>query len=320
MGNEETGHPHPGTPGDGESQLTYEQLFTDLVRERGAEWVRQQLNRPQESLGGLTPDQAYQLVECRAGDAGCPLQLAEELGEEELLTSRFLRNVRLFVKSVEETGAVKTTAKGNLSRNFVREMAQRLELDQFMYRMLQQFKPAREEDVSPLHEIRVICEVAGLLFKRKGYFRVSKRGRAMLSAPPLALYRHLFRTYFYRYNIAYRWRGPHYPEIQDNVNLALYRLGQICEEWNSTERITEQIYLRGLKMEEGETLGDYWALESAVDRTFLDPLQEFGLLEVRRKKTSGPSPLRQYRVTPLFPRFLIFHWPSQPGSARRREM
>jgi len=300
----------PDESSGGNGERSDDELLAELLSRLALEWAHEYNTTPLDELGGLTPLQAHQLMYTEVDDPACPLKLADDLSEEEVLSSRFFRNVRLFLATVDEMGGAKTTQAGNLRRKFVAAIFPRLEMEEWKRQFIEQFKVINEADVWPLHEVRVVCEVGGLLSKWKGRFRLTKRAKELLAGPSGALYRHLFHTYFYRYNIFYWWRGKEYPEIQAFVNFGLYRLGQLCRQWQSLKRISEEIYVKGLLMEGEEGPELYLDLELAVKSTFLRPLTEFGLLERRYGKLK-PIPMnRRYRVTGLFDRFLIFEWRS----------
>lgn len=300
----------PDVSSGGNGEQSDDELLAELLSQLALKWVREYNNTPLGELGGLTRRQAHRLMYTEVDDPACPLQLADDLSEEEVLSSRFFRNARLFLATVDEMGGVKATQAGNLPRKFVAAIFPRLEIEEWKRQFIQQFKVINEGDLWPLHEVRVVCEVGGLLSKRKGRFRLTKKGKGLLAGPSGALYRHLFHSYFYRYNIFYWWRGKEYPEIQAFVNFGLYQLGQLCQQWRSLKRITEEIYVKGLLMEGEEGPEPYLDLEWAVEHTFLRRLVEFGLLEERRKKVEPIPMSHHYRVTRLFGRFLIFEWRS----------
>jgi len=299
----------PDVSSGGNGERSHDELLAELLSQLALKWAREYNNTPLDELGGLTPLEAHKLMYTEVGDPACPLRLADDLSEEEVLSSRFFRNARLFLTTVDEMGGVKATRAGNLPRNFVAEIFPCLDIEEWKRRFFENYKVMNEGDLWPLHEVRVVCKVGGLLSKRKGRFRLTRQAKALLAGPLGALYRHLFYTYFYRYNIAYGWGGKEYPEIQAFASFGLYRLGQICRQWRSPKRITGEIYVKGLLMEEeGPEL--YPHLEGAVEKTFLRPLTEFALLEQRRGKAEPILMNRLYRVTGLFGRFLDFEWQS----------
>jgi hypothetical protein len=300
----------PEVSSGGNGERSDEELLAEVLRKLSLEWVREHNNRPLDELGGLTPLQAHRLMYREVGDPACPLRLADDLSEEEAGSSTLFRNARLFLATVDEMGGAKATQAGNLQRGFVAAMLPRLGMAEWKREVIEGFKVVNEADVGPLHRVRVLCEVGRLLSKRKGRFRLTRQAKGLLAGPSGTFYRHLFFTYFYRYNIFYWWWGKEYPEIQAFINFGLYRLGQLCRRWQSPKRITEEVYVKGLRMEGEEESEPYPYLEWAVESTFLGPLTEFGLLERRCEKGERLSDNHRYRVTGLFDRFLIFEWRS----------
>ncbi len=103
----------------------------------------------------------------------------------------YLANARQFLSMMGESG-IPTTAKGNLSRAFVLAMNERMRFS------------AYDGDIWPLHVLRVVLTVGGVIRKYRGRFLVTKRG-AKLAADERtgALQAHLVRTFFGTFNLSY---------------------------------------------------------------------------------------------------------------------
>src|SRR5947207_5908373 len=123
-----------------------------------------------------------------------PLCLNANLNPADLSDSEFFLNARLFLSALAEEDGVTTTAAGNLNRAFVGRMFPRLKLSQPSRDTIQHVcKVVNEEDVWPLHLVRVISQCAKLVARRKKRFYLTKTGQALLSDGQAgALYRTLF--------------------------------------------------------------------------------------------------------------------------------
>ena len=133
---------------------------------------------PLEELGGISPAQAQALIE-EGLDGDGLLRIAEDLSPDELETSDFLHNARLFLGRLEETRGVKATTAGNLTRAFVAEMLEAMRLPAgYLNDIHRMNKVVNEEDAWVLHVLRVNLEIAGLVKRRKGTFSITRKGRA----------------------------------------------------------------------------------------------------------------------------------------------
>ena len=267
---------------------------------------------PQDELSGLTPAQAHALLE---GDwkGGGPLRLTEDLGLDQLVGAPMLTNARILLQAVIERDGLPTTQAGNLRRVFVTEMLERMTWpDGYAERVLNMNKVINEDDVWGLHVLRVVLEVAGLLRRRKGRFKVTRDGRRLAGEQKAsALLAHLFRAHYRDFNLAYGDRDAAAPTLQAVVPLLLWRIGAEARKWVDPEALAEQVLPDSLwnDPEDSPMLSD-WGV-NRCRRRVIEPLVEFGLLEERVLSSGGETWWRrevEVRVTPLFDDLLRFRW------------
>ena len=291
-----------------EAGLESEEEIQDFVAER----VDGYNHTPLEGLAGLSPAQAQALIEGGVKGEGI-LRTHEALSAEELSSSDFLANARVLLQRLDEAGGTKATVAGNLTRAFVKEMLEAMRFPPgYLEQLHRMNKVVNEEDVWPLHVLRVNLDVAGLIKLRKGTFSITKRGRSML--PPESagrLYAHLFRSYFGKFNMDYRSRFGRSSGLQSAVPLLLWQLGARAEKWISVTDLADLILPprpRGAEDEGG------WRNDAAnLHHQVLDPLVDFGLLEEKPKPEAAGEKYPGLkntltRKTPLFDRFLRFVW------------
>jgi hypothetical protein len=268
---------------------------------------------PQEELGGISPDQAQALIiEGMTGEGH--LRFAEDLSLEELEASAFLANARLFLDRLAEAGGIQATQAGNLKRVFVAEILESMRLpDGYLERLHRGNRVVNEDDVWPLHVLRVNLEIAGLIKLRKGVFSITKRGRE-LAAPEAAgrLFAHLFRTYFGEFNLEYGSRGFAGPNLQPAVPILLWQIGVRAQNWISVGDLA-RLVLPGRSGASAPDEGSAWTREASdFEYMLLNPLRRFGLLEERQKgEAKGRRQTQestQIRTTSLFKGFLRFDW------------
>lgn len=89
-------------------------------------------------------------------------------------------------------------------------------------------KVLNEHDVRPLHIIRIICELARLVRRRKRKFLVTNKGQQLLGEQKAGeLYTLLFRTFFRQFNLSYLDGLPECYGLQGTIAYSLYRLKKV---------------------------------------------------------------------------------------------
>lgn len=292
-------------------------------------------SRPQAELGGLSPHQAWRLLEADWEDPSGWVALADDLPFEDLAQVRLLANARTFLETVAGEGGVKTTTAGNLNRVFVGRMLEAMAWPEgFREEVRRWNKVINEHDVRPLHILRILLYGARLLRRWKGTLRTTKLGESLAAEERAGeLFAILFRTHFRRFNLAYLDMVPETHEFQHTVAYSLYRFGQLADDWRRPEDFAESLVLpavrQGLPPREL-----YDPLAIIVEMRLLRPLVDFGLADERidepakgdeedgRRRGNeeaddedGESPVPQlpyvipvhrYRKTALFDRLLTF--------------
>ena len=266
-------------------------------------------NIPNPSIGNLTPNQLRKLQHAIWGDPTCPVKFNKNLSLNEVNSSIFFRNTRLFLKTLlEYKNEITATAKGNLSRAFVKVIFEKLELDEKERIFIKQYnKVLNETDAGPLHVIKVVCEVGGIIKKRSKRFFVVKKYIDLLSDEKAGeLYYQLFYAYFKKFNLGYCDGYPKFESMQRTLNYTLYRLSQVCENYQPIEKLYREILLPKVREEIGQTRSTTgernWLLEIRIIRH----LVKFGLLEVIMKKEKYLSRIEKVKKSELFGRFVVY--------------
>lgn len=264
--------------------------------------------------------QIQQLLWADIRDPGGCLRLGEDLSSGDLTASVYLANAREFLSLMGEAG-VPATAKGNLSRVFVLAMNARMRFSEYDGEWRPYIKVHKEDDVWPLHVLRVVLTAGGVIRKYRGRFLVTKMG-AKLAADERtgALQAHLVRTFFGAFNLSYLDRFRDDSTFQTTVAYSLWMMRRIGGEWMTPERLRELAQLGLRFMEETDEQGKsdrQWIF----DRRLLRPLENFGLLETRvDPKTADKSPRRydpyEVRKTALYDRFIAFELPGRTGQQK----
>lgn len=259
-----------------------------------------------EELGGLNTEQVARLIGKRWDDPDSPIKLNRVLTFETVNQTVFFRNARQFIILLSEWQDQPTaTAAGNLNRKFVQQAFDAWELtDEQRLTITKYNKVINEQDFFPLHIVRIVCQCAGLIKKRKDRFTVNQKHAALLTDEAAGeLYGLLFRTFFQEFNLSYLDSMPELEGIQATFGYTLYRLGVLCDSFQQTDALSEEVFLPMLLEEIDAALGEYMHQESLLHSRVIVPLQLFGLLECKHRGDNTWD-IEQVRKTPLFDAFI----------------
>ena len=235
------------------------------------------------------------------------IRLEPALANAEISGSAVTANALLLIRRAAETGELKLTATGNLSRALVEEMCGIMKWPGYDNDELFGFhKVINEPDFLPLHFVRVLTQAAKLFRTYHGKLVATPLGRKILNGeqygPLQAL---LFHVALWRLNLGYfdRYAIDTWP--QNEVGVVLWSLSASAHDWLARETLTRLCASPVIGILELE-----WDFgSSAMEARILRPLWWFGLLEARSQEQS-PTELvahRLYRKAPLFDRFVKFN-------------
>jgi hypothetical protein len=270
--------------------------------------------RAQPELGGLSPSAVQRLLEADWASPASALRLDETLTLDELAGARALHDARLLLELLAEGDPVKATPKGNLPRALVTRFRERMREPEGGSHPWDAGRTVwNEEDLGRLHHARVLLEVAGLVQRRKGVFRRTRRGDQLAAAERAgALFARLVRTHFRVFNLAYLDGAGPAPGFQYTVAYMLYRFARVGGEWRAPGELTGALLLPLVQDElAADTSYDRPAL--VLETRCLRPLEGFGLVDGREAAPEPGELLRRraYRKTRLFDRLFRF---ALPGS------
>jgi len=223
-----------------------------------------------------------------------------------------LINARLFLAALAEQDGAPTTATGNLSRVFAGVMLDRLRLARpYRDSVRSVCKVINEQDVWPLHLVRVVCECAGLVARRKKRMRLTRAGQALLpDGQAGALFRTLFLAYFRRFDLHYDFNLRDVRGIQETMAVILWRLDTVAGDWKPVRGLAPEILLPGVLNQLHQAMvsqhdREEWILAGYV----LDPLLDLGLIE-RKQSSEWPNMTEKdvIRVSALWRKFIRFAW------------
>lgn len=268
-------------------------------------------SRPQADLGGLSPSQMYDLLYGDWKSTGA-LRLNEHLTLDDLSGAAILADARTLIAYIRDEGPVKETAARYLPPAAVVALLPglRMLLEPGISRNHTFKTPSREAEVPWLLELREIMTFGKLLVRRKGV-RITTLGRALLPVERAGeLYAHVFRTFFRSFNLSVLDGASLNAGLQGTLAYSLHMLRSTAREWKSPKELAQSSWLESAK----DPL-DAWERTSGDHRYIpfkcrvLDPLVQFGLLEIRPHKRDGAMRWESdYRCSPLYARFLRFEF------------
>jgi len=211
---------------------------------------------------------------------------------------------------VSAENGVRATAAGNLNRKFVGAMLEQMSWPDGLVAHVKKWnKVINEDDVFPLHVLRVVLTVARCIRLTKGKFRITGVGKGLVKESNAGdLYVLLFRTFFREFNLAYLDGSNENPGLQHTIAYSFYRLGKVAAAWCDPDELTDLILLDTVREQPEQPYLEKeptWQMKNRIVR----PLVWFGLLERRDlPRTELWRDEFEIRKSPLFDRFVRFEF------------
>jgi hypothetical protein len=275
-------------------------------------FYQQRNQSPLNDFQGLSPEQMHRML-------NFPFDTPQMVTFPQMLATKATAPAAtLFSLLVEAIGpkGVKSTATGNLPRNFCREAAQVL-WGQEKYRDRTEFGGINTEtDFSELHTIRLTATLAGLIRKYQSRFVLTKKCSRMLADHGMeGLFSLLLTAYVRKFNWAYRDGYPELGFIQQSFLFSLYCLFQHGADWQPNTfyedcflgafpLILEHVQSHPMSSPE-ETVRRCYTWRCLVNFAGF-----FGLAQVEPKSEGILN--REYRIKkrPLLAQTVLFHLPT----------
>jgi hypothetical protein len=313
------GEAYPANMAEAEAlQMKYQAIRTNLEGNEDA-----YLDVATADLGGLSVTQAHEFTLGNWLTTG-PLRLDTTLSLADLERCDILHDARATLAHLRDMGQLETLADGNLSPRALETLSPKLRLHD---EMLGQDVPEnmRNGEHFWLWAIRHLLEHAECSRQRRGDFRITRHGRAMLEddrAGDLAA--QLFITLFNKSSLTNidRFHIMEQKKLSLFIGASFYLLGKQARDWTPAARLTKRAWPKSMRDAKFPN-ADLEKIRGEVEvlmfsARVLRPLVAFGLMEWC--VGSGPALiLEEYRVTPLFDRFLRFEplTPTQPAAPLR---
>jgi hypothetical protein len=233
------------------------------------------------------------------------IRLEPALTETDLSGSAVTRNAAILLRRAIETGGLKLTTTGNLSRAVVAEMIEVVEWPGLDKDELFRFhKVVNEPDFLPVHFVRVLIQETKLVRVHRDKLVPTRLGKRMMAPERYgALHALLFHVALWHLNLSYFDWNPVQSWPQNNVGVVLWSLSASANDWFTPEKLTRLCTVPVIGMLEAA-----WDLGAfAMEARILRPLTWFGLIESRWEGKAGLGEPRLYRKTPLFDQLVKFN-------------
>jgi hypothetical protein len=264
---------------------------------------------PSDDFHGLTPEQMHRVLHFPF-ESPDVVVFADTLESAQGSPAALLLGA--MVEAIGENG-LKATATGNLPRQFCRDARDLLDEHSSFGENRLQGSINSELDFHPLHTVRVVVELAGLIRRYRGRFILSRDCRAMLARGGIeAAYHAFFRAYVRKFNWGYWDLMPDVHFLQSSFLFSLFLLDRYGDEWLPGVFYEDQ-FLRAFPgvLDEAEE-EPYWSAEDQIRRSYswrvLEGFLAFtGLAEIRRTRVPGRVRTETaYRKTPMLSSILRF--------------
>ena len=222
-----------------------------------------------------------------------------------------LRMLSLLVDGIGEKG-LKTTATGNLPRNFCRESARAFWGEVKYENRTKIFSIRTELEFDELHCLRIVAELAGIVRKYKGKFIVTQKYRKKIVDHGIAaLYPELFQVYVSQFNWTYRDGFEEIYFIQQSFLFTLY----ILQKYGAKTRLHTfygDFFIKAFPQLHEEVAGtDYISAEENVQNCYTHRALHhfasfFGLIECNRASENYLDRQYNIRKLPLLDQFVSF--------------
>jgi len=241
---------------------------------------------------------------------GGVIEFSEELTLDDVAGATHFQNVRTILRALVENDGTPATATGCFNRAFAVRMLEEMRIPNLsresMHRMC---KVINEADVPDLNLLRAVCEFGGLISRRRKRLRATRRGREYLADEHAGrLFRHLFMTVFQTLDLRDLFPLRDVPGIQRTLAVTLWRLDSVAREWVPVRGLAEQLLLPRVLDELRATKYPHDTDEWIFGGYVIEPLADFGLIEVRERASQWPGIMEKdsIRLSALWRRFVRF--------------
>jgi hypothetical protein len=308
-GGQQTG---TGSPLDGLRELLKGQSFGSL--DEANAFISQHMHQQNQSViddfHGLSSEQMHRFLHF-------PFESPDLVSFPDRLDispeAPILTLFNLLTAAIGDDG-LKTTATGNLPRNFCREAAKTYWGEEEYAKWSRHGELRSEDEFAELNVTRLLAGLAGLIRKYKGKFIIGKECRKLLPEQGMVgIYPRLFRAIAREYSWGYVDRWEEIPMVQHSFLFTLHLLSKYGAEWRSNH-FYEDNFLKAFPMvlRAVPPTPEYYSPEKSLRNCYswrsLERFARFmGLVEIERDPVDRYADDFRLRKLPLLDHVVQFH-------------
>lgn len=273
--------------------------------------------KQENTYEGLNPHDFFQIILNTLGE-GSPIILQSSIANIDLDRSPLFRLVEVYLGEIIKYQPLKLTINGNLPRNLCRELYE-MKIIKDEYPEVGVRKIMSEKDFMYLHNIRLLCNMAGLTKKKYNRISLTKKGGKLLdNSKRTQLFHLILKTYAVDFSWAYNDLYEDDDTLQSGFGYTLY----LVKKFGKTEREASFYWEKYLKafpflidqFDEGIWYKneDYFR-DCYILRTFTRFLKPFGFVEIRREGANVFKDKDYIKKTKLFDKVFSFSVNSSDG-------
>lgn len=235
------------------------------------------------------------------------LTVSGAISGEALADSRLLHNARFLPAAAAAESIAATKTLGNLNRRFVGRAVEGMRWPEgYIENVRFLNKVIDEEDLRKLNLLRIALVNGGMLRRYRGAFVTTRRGRHLIEpGREGALFLALWVACFLETNLGYSDLMPDDPVLQLCAGRIMLAALEADEKWVGFDELREYVVVSlGVWDDEGAYFGDpQLPIDLALQWRLLEPLEDFGLLELDAESTRFTRHVRAVRATSLLHAF-----------------
>ncbi len=178
---------------------------------------------PLEDFNNLSPEDMYNIV-YNPFKKECPIQYKSNIGNEVYDDIPFLTLIEYYLNLILRSDEIKLTKTGNLPTIMVKELYGKGLIKEEMIEGGYQ-KLYKEQDSLSIQNVKIISDLSGLTKKRNNKLSLTAKGKKYLNDSNRAgLFRLIFETYGYNFNLGYHDGYTDESEVQKSLGYTIYLL------------------------------------------------------------------------------------------------
>lgn len=273
----------------------------------------------------LTP---AQLADLLAGDwqTTGPLRMNLQLTADDLAPAVMFVNTRRILAAIDEMGGAPATSEGRFAPEFVGRIAQLLwwgRSGEWEPDPWDPPEPTDEVDFRPLEFTRVTLQLAGVLVRKDDHLVITPEGVELMARDRGGeLYGRLLRAYLRDLDHSAIDSEPAIPDAWRYVPYSLWMIGELQPRWWPVRQLLRVLLPREVVAAENARLRTLPCppersyvpnLEPLYLMRFIEPMQDFGLLQSRPARPGNRLAFPEWRRGVLYERVVRFEFkPPEP--------